>query len=220
MSMDKLTERFKQHHAEKFQEHGATAKGVDWNDEQEMFFRYGKILKVLDRDFDRPSSPPTLLDVGCGWGGLLQYSMDQQIDLRYTGIDVVQEMVDHARERFPEGQFIHGDVFNLTGQSAYDYVVCNAIMTQKLEFSIPEMDSFCRRLIRKMFDLSRFGVSFNLMSTQVNFMVDNLFYKNPLEMLQFCFQEITPRVRLDHGYSSLRTGKGKFYDYTVYLYKD
>jgi len=51
-------------------------------------------------------------------------------------------------------------------------------------------------------------------------MVDNLYYQNPADLLAWMLTDLTPRVRLDHGYSSLASGKGKFYDFTVYAYKD
>jgi 2-polyprenyl-3-methyl-5-hydroxy-6-metoxy-1,4-benzoquinol methylase len=218
--MDPLTELFRQHHIKKFQEHGPTAKGVDWNDEGEMRFRYDKILRVLDRDFERPADPPSLLDVGCGWGGLLGYCQEKGLAVDYTGIDVVEEAVAYGRAHFPDGRFQVQDVFALEGESQYDYVVCNAILTQRLSATVVEMEQFSNAMIRKMFALSRFGIAFNHMSTRVNFMVPNLYYRSPTELLAYCLSEISPKVRLDHGYSSLKTGKGKFYDFTVYIYKD
>ena len=215
--MDDLTQLFKEHHEKVFAEHGATAKGVDWGDEQEMLFRYDKMLAVLDRDFEQPEHP-TFLDVGCGWGGLLEHARKKGIDVDYAGIDVVESMILHARENFPGVEFIHEDIFNTDAQ--YDYVVCNAILTQRLTSSIPSMEAHARRLIRKMYELCRYGIAFNMMSTRVNFMVQNLYYQNPMEMLAFCLTELSPKVRLDHGYSSLQSGKGKFFDFTVYIYKD
>jgi hypothetical protein len=82
------------------------------------------------------------------------------------------------------------------------------------------MERHTKRLARKMFELCRHGVAFNMMSTRVNFMVDNLYYQNPADLLAWLLAEVSPRVRLDHGYSSLASGKGKFYDFTVYVYKD
>jgi hypothetical protein len=218
--MDKLTDLFRQYHEQKFQEHGATAKGVDWPDESEMRFRYDKMLKVLDRDFERPAGTPSLLDVGCGWGGLFGHSLEGKVLLDYTGIDVVEDMVAYAREHFPSGRFDVQDVFGLEGEGVYDYVICNAILTQRLSASIVEMERYSNNLIRKMFSLARFGIAFNHMSSRVNFMAQNLYYRSPSELLGYCLSEISPKVRLDHGYSSLKTGKGKFYDFTVYIYKD
>lgn len=217
---NELTRLFKSHHEEKFAEHGPTAKGVDWNDEGEMLFRYAKIMDVLRRDFDGPSGVPTILDVGCGWGGLLQYCRDNGIEVQYTGIDLVESMVGYARERFTDAEFLQGDIFEMEGENRYDFVVCNGILTQRLAATIPSMEQFSNAMIRKLFDLCRFGMSTIFMSTRVNFMAQNLYYRNPGDLLNWCLMDLTPKVRLDHAYSSLGTGRGKYYDFTIYLYKD
>jgi SAM-dependent methyltransferase len=218
--MDKLTNLFKDHHAKLFAEHGATPLGVDWKDERELAFRYAKMLEVLRKDFLVSDRPPTVLDVGCGFGGLLAWSKEHAIDIDYTGIDIVESMIAHGREHHPQATFLHGDILDLDASKHYDFVVCNGTLTQKLAASQSEMEMFAKRLIRKMFELATHGIAFNLMSNQVNFMVPNLYYKSPIETLAFCLGELSPRVRLDHGYSSLVNGRGKYYDYTVYVYKD
>lgn len=217
--MDKLTALFKDYHARMFRQHGATPRGVDWNDEGEMIFRYDKMLDVLGKNFLAPQASPSLLDVGCGWGGLLRHARGKGMALRYTGIDVVGEMIEYCRANHADAEFIHGDVFEHRPGAPYDVVVCNAILTQRLTASITEMDAFARRLVRAMFDLSRHGIAFNMMSNRVNFTVENLFYKSPVEMFAHCLEQLSPRVILDHGYSSLSSGKGKYYDFTVYVFK-
>lgn len=218
--MPSISERFRSHHREIFQRFGATAQGVQWGAEEELQFRYDKVLAVLDHDLGRPESTPSLLDAGCGWGGLLQHARQQGLSIEYTGIDLVEEMAQHGRRHFPGATFLAGDVQDLPGRACFDYVVCNGIMTQRLTASIVEMEAFCNRLIRKLYDLCRYAVAFNMMSTRVNFMAENLYYRNPAELLGYLLMEVTPRVKLDHGYSSLGSGRGKLYDYTVYLYKD
>lgn len=219
--MDSITETLKNYYTRTFMDFGATAKGVDWNDETELRVRYDKMLAVLQKDFvsDFPS-PPSMLDVGCGWGGLLEHIQSLNMAIDYTGIDVVSEMIDAGGIAFPDGCFKHGDIFDVKENESYDFVVCNAILTQKLGVSVPEMERFTKRIAVKMFELCRHGIAFNLMSTRVNYMVDNLYYQNPVELLSWLLTELSPRVRLDHGYSSLNSGVGKFYDYTVYVYKD
>lgn len=217
--MDEITRILRDHYARTFAVHGATAKGVDWNDESEVLVRYDKMLAVLQKDFASVPSPPSLLDVGCGWGGLLRRANALDIALRYTGIDVVEAMIEHGKREFAFAEFLHGDVFELPPGEAYDFVVCNAILTQKLSVSIPRMERYLKDLVLKMFDLCRHGIAFNVMSTRVNYVVDNLFYQNPVELLAWLLVEVSPRVRLDHGYSSLANGRGKFYDFTTYIYK-
>lgn len=218
--MDRITKTFMDYYAKTFEAHGATAKGVDWGDEHELLVRYDKMINVLQKDFITSIDHPSLLDVGCGWGGLLRRVNELSIPLSYSGIDVVESMVLHGREEFPNAEFIHGDIFKMEDNGTYDFVVCNAILTQKFSVSNIEMEQFSRKLIQKMFSLCRHGIAFNMMSTRVNFTVSNLYYQNPVEMLSWLLCEVSPRVRFDHGYSSLASGKGKFYDFTVYVYKD
>lgn len=218
--MDNITKLLQDYHTTVFEVHGATAKGVDWNDESEMLVRYDKMLSVMQKDFALLPSPASMLDVGCGWGGLLRRANTLGVPLEFTGIDVVEPMILHGRKEFPNAKFIHGDVFDMGKENAYDFVVCNAILTQKHNISIPEMEKHAKRLVSKMFELCRHGIAFNMMSTRVNYMVNNLYYQNPVELLAWLLTEVSPRVRLDHGYSSLVNGKGKFFDFTVYVYKD
>lgn len=218
--MDRVTNIQREYHAKVFELHGDTAKGVDWNDEGELLVRYDKMLAVMQKDFTLPPSPVSMLDVGCGWGGLLRRANTLNVALNYTGIDVVEAMTLHGRAEFPNAMFINGDIFDLHDESVYDFIVCNGILTQKHNISIPDMERHAKRLVRKMFELCRHGIAFNMMSTRVNFMVNNLYYQNPAELLAWLLSEVSPRVRLDHGYSSLANGRGKFYDFTVYVYKD
>jgi 2-polyprenyl-3-methyl-5-hydroxy-6-metoxy-1,4-benzoquinol methylase len=218
--MDRVTNIQREHHAAVFALHGNTAKGVDWNDEGELLVRYDKMLDVMKKDFTLLPSPVSMLDVGCGWGGLLRRANSLNVALNYTGIDVVESMILHGRSEFPNAIFIHGDIFDLPEENIYDFVVCNGILTQKHDISIPEMERHAKRLVRKMFELCRHGIAFNMMSTRVNFMASNLYYQNPIELLAWLLAEVSPRVRLDHGYSCLSRGKGKLYEFTAYVYKD
>lgn len=218
--MDEISKTLGDYYAGTFAEHGPTPKGVDWNDPAELNFRYRKMMAVLDHDFERPVGVARVLDVGCGWGGLLAYCRGRGMSVDYTGIDIVPSMIDHARKSFNQATFVEDDVFTHDFGQRFDYVVCNAILTQKLNVTIQEMEQFSDRLILRMFDLCSYGIAFNLMSNRVNYMVNNLYYRSPVELLNFCLTKVSPRVKLDHGYSSLKRNIGKYYDFTVYIFKD
>jgi SAM-dependent methyltransferase len=219
--MDKVSELMREHYARAFAEHGATAKGVDWNLQEDVDVRYGKMLEVFRKDFYDGPARPSLLDVGCGWGGLLQYAQARNAHFDYTGIDIVDEMIKHGRGAYPGARFLLGDVMDAGAAGGpYDFVVCSGILTLKLKLSAMEMERYAKRLIVRMFELCRHGIAFNLMSTRVNFMADNLYYQHPGEMLSWLLAEVSPRVRLDHGYSSLGSGKRRLYEFTAYVYKD
>jgi len=208
--MDPITESLRRHYALKFSAHGPTSEGVDWGpDESKMLLRYEKMLAVIETP---SANKPSLLDVGCGYGGLLGYSRARGLELDYAGIDVAENMIKWASDKFGPGVFRCGDVLDHPFDRQYDYVVCSGILTQKLDALTDDMDRFAAELIRRMFGLCRRGIAFNVMTTKVNFFADNLYYRDPAELFSWCASEISPHVRLDHAYP--------LYEFTVYLYRE
>jgi SAM-dependent methyltransferase len=205
-----IVDAYRTHYAGTFAKHGASSRGVDWGVWPDVHIRYGKMLEVIEPS--AAAGAPSLLDVGCGFGGLLDYSIERGVSVEYVGIDIVPEMIEYARNAHPAARFHEGDVFSLTEPESFDYVVCNGILTLKLEASILDMDRFSRRLIRKMFSLARRGIAFNMMTSHVNFMAPNLYYKNPLEAIAFCATELSHKFRVDHSYP--------LYEFTIYVYRD
>lgn len=218
--MDKLVNIVKEHYTKTFEIHGPTAKGVDWGEDREVQFRYKKMMEVLNGDYERPPAIPSILDAGCGWGGLLDYCITNQIKVRYTGIDLVEEMIEYAKGRFSIGNFFTGNLLSFQLEQKFDYVVCNGMLSIRLNESIVSTENYVKELIMRMYELCNYGIAFNLTSNRVNFMVDNLFYSSPVEFLNFCLTEISPRVKLDHGYSCLNRKEGRLFEYTVYIFRD
>ncbi|TMV13508.1 class I SAM-dependent methyltransferase [Arenibacterium halophilum] len=207
--MDRITQRMKDHYAGTFDRHGATSAGADWgSDETRLALRYDKMLAVLPPGLRRPR----LLDVGCGYGGLLSHANARGLSLEYTGIDVVPAMLHEARRTHPDAMFIEGDILDASLDGRYDIVVCNGILTQKLDTPGREMDDFARRLIRRLFDLSDIGCVFNTMTSKVNFHAENLYYQSPTDILAWCMAEVTPYFRIDHAYP--------LFEYSVYLFRE
>jgi SAM-dependent methyltransferase len=206
--MHAISKTLGEHYAAKFSSHGPTSEGVDWGpDQAKATLRYDKMLAVVTEPADRPS----LLDVGCGYGGLYQHALGRKIALSYTGIDVAANMIAWATEHIPDARFVQGDVLEAKFDQPFHYVVCNGILTQKLDTPVAEMEPFAGLLIRRLFSLCKVGAAFNMMTTKVNYSVDNLYYRNPADLLAWCLDEITPHLRLDHSYP--------LHEYTVYLYR-
>ena len=204
-----ITAQFKRHYGTTFAAFGANARGVDWGREEEVAIRYQKMLSMsgLAR-----GNGKTLLDVGCGYGGLLDFALSEGYCISYTGIDVVESMILYAAARHRAARFMVGDVLDYPFRSKFDYVVCNGVLTQKLAAGNEEMDLYAHAIIRKLFDLCNVGIAFNIMTDQVNFRADNLYYRSPAEVLNFCRENLSRRVLLDHSYP--------LYEYTVFAYKN
>jgi SAM-dependent methyltransferase len=206
-NMHNVSIQLRDHYSQKFTEFGATPKGVDWGKKDDVLLRYEKMLNVIERGAEAPS----LLDVGCGYGGLYIFAIEQNLKINYTGIDVSENMIAYARKNITDAQFYEGDILAYNPPQPFDYVVCNGVLTQKLKVSIRDMDDFSHLLIPKMFSLCSRGIVFNIMTSKVNYMEDNLYYRNPVELFAFCLTNITRRIKIDHSY---------LYEYSVYLYRE
>jgi 2-polyprenyl-3-methyl-5-hydroxy-6-metoxy-1,4-benzoquinol methylase len=208
--MKEIATTLQEYYTKCFAEHGASPRGVDWHNWQSLVLHYEKMLAVIEPA--AVGQRVSLLDVGCGFGGLLDYAKSKGMTLDYSGIDIVPAMITHGQKQHPEANFSAVDIFEFEPKRVFDYVVCNGVLTEKLDVSSLEFDKFVRRMVRRMFELARQGIAFNLMTTQVNFTAPNLFYKNPLEMIAFCTAELSSKFVIDHAYPH--------YDYTMYVYRD
>jgi SAM-dependent methyltransferase len=205
-----ISASFAEHYATRVRTHGDAPPSADWPRQEIAEITYKKILAVI-RDRHRRARP-SLLDVGCGYGGLLEFARNEGYALDYVGIDIVPEMIEHARRRSPRDTFILGDAITYEFDRQFDYVVCVGIMTMKLKASILDMNRYASRLIRKMFALSKVGISFDIMTDKVNFMVENSYYRSPVEILAFCLSELSTKLAIDHAYER--------YEYTTYVFHE
>ena len=208
--MTDISETLGKHYAKLFAEYGPNCNGVDWGaEEKNLFLRYEIMLNLLDSNC---RNKPSLLDVGCGYGGLSDYARGKGVDVDYTGIDVAGNMIEWAVKNMPNDQFLHGDIMDSQISASYDYVICNGILTQKLEIPGLQMDEFCNLLIKKLYSYCNVGIAFNVMTSKVNYFSNNLYYRNPAEMLSWCLSEISTKIKIDHSYP--------LFEYTVYIYRD
>lgn len=102
----------RRYYSERIVRFGAGPAGVDWNDAQGQSARFGVLLEALD-GLTRSS----LVDLGCGYGALLDAIGDDPRVDRYRGIDVAPEMIEAARS-FHSGCGIAHPPFDFMSGSA------------------------------------------------------------------------------------------------------
>ena len=95
------------------------ARSAGWRHELEQAFRFELACACLPM-----SACPSVLDVGCGPGGLPAYRAraHPSAQWEYTGIDRYAPSIDAARERCPGQRFVVGEVEDLA-HASYDMVV-------------------------------------------------------------------------------------------------
>lgn len=163
----------KNYYKDKFRIYGPTLKGVGWTEKKKSKNRYKVLLKLLK--FKNDDKIFSLLDVGCGYGELVNY-IPKNLKYKYTGIDVVKEMVSYAKNnnKNQNCKFYVKNILNISKK--YDFIICNGVFTLKNKFSQKEMKQFVVKCIKIFHKFSKIGFSFNLMSEVVDYKSKILFY--------------------------------------------
>jgi len=168
------------------QQHETSWQAAFWDDEetQQGFFSIAASLI-------KPNA--RILEVGCGQGDLWEYLFVRRIKAIYEGIDISNEMIKRARQRYPHGIFKHEDLFEKEGE--YDLVVgCGAFNVRVFE----NHEQYLKDAIKKMFDLSTKQVLVAVLSKYAPLQYKSYYYYDPGEILNYCL-DLTPIVTLNHA---------------------
>ncbi|CAN7438161.1 class I SAM-dependent methyltransferase [Pseudoduganella sp. LjRoot289] len=198
-----------EHYEDCLARHGDTAAGVDWPNERDAQTRYQVMLGVMRGQREAAS----LLDFGCGAAHLYQHALREGLDhIDYAGLDVSEKFVALSREKFPDRPFYCLDVLRETDQlPEFDYIVMNGVFTEKRALSQEEMFAYFKEMITKVFEKSRRGIAFNVMSKCVDWERDDLFHLSTDLLLEFLTKHVSRHVVIRNDYG--------LYEYTTYVYK-
>ena len=176
--------------AQKFGAH--TLASVHWDDEQKALYRYHLITKHIPNDGN-----VSVLDIGCGNGGLLRHLNYSGFRGTYNGYDINALLIDCAQKLYPQyrERFSVVDILNDTIDDTFDYVVLSGLFNSNYGQDFQWICSF----IEKMYALANKKVIFNAISTYTNFKEDSMFYINPFEISDFIIQNISSEIILEHG---------------------
>lgn len=169
--------------------HGAGAR-VGQQSAEGQRFRFEKLVEVGDL------AGATVLDVGCNLGDLFAFLAQRFPTVRYTGIDIVPELIERARAAHPAAAFECRDLLTEPYGEKFDYVFISGTFNN----SIPDSGEFLREMTAAAFDACRRALAFNFISTHVNFRDAEIAYHDPVEILAHCIARLSPRITLHHHY--------------------
>lgn len=66
----------------------------------------------------------SVLDLACGPGNVSYYLKKRMPGLEITGVDISEEMIDIAKRRIQDGEFIVNDICNVKFKTKFDCVIC------------------------------------------------------------------------------------------------
>lgn len=201
-------------HRRSIQERGYGATALYWNNTDAQQIRFEVLTDLLWRYGLKNDQawPFHLLDVGAGFGDFHPYLTERGYEFRYTGIDVSPDMVKAAGFKHPGVTLRQGELFDFDWpDSAFDFVVCSGAMNEVVDAAEFE-GAYAKAMIRKMYDLAKYGVVFNLLDARHDWTSarGQLQSFEPQDMADYC-ATFASQVVLEDGYLSN--------DFSVYLGK-
>lgn len=202
-----IRQTVERYYASRLREFGATARGVDWNSADSQELRFDQLLTVV-----QDAAGASLLDLGCGYGALLDTIRRRGLPLDYRGCDFSDEMVAAARLRHAAD----AQAAFATDAAAFrpaTYAVASGIFNVRLHHGAAEWRAYVHDTLRQLDAAGARGFAFNMLSTysDVDRRRDTLYYADPLEIFDLCKRTYSPRVALLHD--------SPLYEFTIVVRK-
>jgi hypothetical protein len=188
-----VLDKVARYYSARFVEHGATARGVDWNGEESQTTRFRELLRITG---DRRSF--SLNDFGCGYAALVDFLEKESLDVVYSGFDLSRPMIDHARGRHPTRAF----VLSAEELPVADYTIASGIFNVKLDTPDDDWTPYVLETIGMMSDRSRRGFAFNMLTSYSDpeRRREDLYYGDPAFFFDVCKRGYARNVALLHDY--------------------
>lgn len=196
------------YYAGKLAAHGESPRGVDWNGEDGQVLRFEQLCKLLpagQRDF-------SLLDLGCGYGAMLDFLQPRYDPQPYLGVDVAADMVDAARRRHAHNT---GAQFSTTvpADTVVDYGVASGIFNVRLHHRDEAWQAHLLATLDLLDRSTRRGFAFNCLTSysDEDRKRSDLYYADPCRLFDLCKRRYAPQVALLHDYG--------LYEFTILVRK-
>ncbi|MBU0638670.1 MAG: class I SAM-dependent methyltransferase [Planctomycetota bacterium] len=151
-----------------------------------------------------------VLDYGCGFADLYDFLRAHGWRGRYTGVDIVPDLLAIASERHPDLDLRELDV---TGDDArldeFDFVIASGVFNAKLK--VGDNREHIARALRALFGMTRTALSVDFLSTHVDFQKPDGWHTDPAWILGQA-KSLSRRVLLRHDYMP--------YEFSVTVFKD
>ncbi|WP_368634250.1 class I SAM-dependent methyltransferase [Kurthia gibsonii] len=192
----------KQHYQNLFEKYGDSFKSAQWSDQSTQYKRFEVLCEIADLKNKR------ILDFGCGTGELANYFKQKDIHVEYTGVDIVENMLEFASKKHPKHRFTTLDKIE---NEVFDYILISGVFNNKTKRN----KEFYEEIIKKLSGMCSKGLAFNMLSKYVDYYDEHLFYVYPEDVLSYV-KQITPFVTLRNEYQ-LKENVVPF-EFTTYLY--
>ncbi len=198
------------HYEECFKKHGDNNLGVDWPNINDLIKRYKIMLNIIINK----NVYNSLLDFGAGCGGLNEFILSNKLDIKYSALDISKIYCDKLKEKFKDINIYNIDILknNIDIIPNFDYIVMNGVFTEKRNLSDNEMWDFLTNTIVKIFNKADIGICFNVMTPNVDWKDENLYYLSFDKITKFIKDNLSKNFIINQSYG--------LWEYTIYIYKN
>ncbi len=208
MNTDKIIQDQIKIYKDNFLQNKDTSLGTFQNNRETQHLRFERIVRPFK---DILNEKVSFHDVGCGVCDMHHYLNSQNIKHDYSGTEILQEMIDHVKQKNPSIKIYKQDLLNMDNPPKYDIVVFSGGLYLPGNIPQDEWKKFVFNIADKMFQMCNIGMSFNLLTTYSTFKTPTLFYLDPKEMFDHCVTNMSRFVNLDHSYP--------LYEWTISVFR-
>lgn len=184
-----------------------------WMDKEDALAKGATRCQAMFRAIP-PGIPFSLLDIGCGPGFAIPY-LEEKFGgdfAGYLGVDISKSLLEAARAAWPAYQFVERDILSDPLPAlTHDHVIINGVVTAKFHIPHEEMERFAERLLAAAWRAARISLSFNVMSTHVDWTRDDLFHWPMDKAATFCVKHLSRHINILADYG--------LYEYTVQVFR-
>jgi SAM-dependent methyltransferase len=206
-TLDRILQTSAAYYAAKLAEHGATPRGVDWNDAASQALRHRQFLRLIAAE---PAG--SVADVGCGFGDFLPFLRGEGVTGDFIGYDIAPQMIAEAMRLHGEGADRQWRV-GLPVADVADFAIASGVFNVKGETSTRSWAAYLRGMLDVLHQAGRsgFGANFLSLRSDPERRRGDLFYADPARMLAHCQARYGRSVALLHDYG--------LYEFTIVVRK-
>lgn len=136
----------------------------------------------------------TVLDYGCGTGDLYKFLQRRGITVKYTGVDINENFIDLAKQKYPECTFKVMNADDDQFEGFFDYIfICGVF-----NLNVPGVDEDMKNALTTLFKHCNKGLALSALSSHTPIIDPELHFTSPEEMVRFAIENLAPSVVLRH----------------------
>jgi len=167
---------------------GDTPQAVRWTPAGQLR-RYENLLRIAGNFFGK-----TLLDFGCGKGDFYGFLRGKNISAHYCGIDINENLISLARDKYPEAEFIAMDIEKKDLERNFDCIILCGVFNLR----VAGIEETMKNILKRLFSVCKGALHMSALSYSIPQRTVELFYVKPEELLRFALTELSPKVTLMH----------------------